>query len=41
MGEGVTPAVSDGHVSQPMEAGNSKMGPDIGLFQLLMANGRR
>lgn len=33
--------VSDGHSSQPMEAGASKMGPQIGPFQLLMANGRR
>lgn len=37
----MTPKISDGHVSQPMGAGDSKMGPDIGLFQLLMANGRR
>ena len=36
-GEGV----SDGHGSQPMEAGASKVHPEIGLFQFLMANGRR
>lgn len=41
MCEGGVPPVSDGHGYQPMEAGASKMGPEIGPFQLLMANGRR
>lgn len=33
--------VSDGHGSQPMEAGASKVHPEIGPFQFLMANDRR